>query len=195
MIRPSRRKTYPVPTGPLRLPSTHFGLTAHEKPNFVPYWNPEDYLRDLKRTGTDITDLEKVYAEHPPREDAVYIKKVSPDINTRPLEDLYMKYSKPVRKPPVDEHIKALHEAGYSEQVLLEVMRKNAKRIEDGPKLDDFIFNIFGDMSDKKTSTSTKRRTISQILKIKKRVFAVPEPDDEEIPVEDDNVYDDDCDI
>jgi hypothetical protein len=71
-------------------------------------------------------------------------------------------------------------------------MKKDAKRAEDGPKLDEFIFNVFGEMSDKKTA-STKKRTIHQILKLKKRVYAMPEPNDEEIPVEDDdNVYEDD---
>jgi hypothetical protein len=109
----------------------------------------------------------------------------------RPLATLYKKYSKPCVKPPLEERIKALHEAGYPEDILLDVMKKDAKRLASEAKMSEFIFTIFGEVNDKKAA-STKKRTIQQILKIKKRLFAVPEPTEEEIPVEDDSVYEDD---
>jgi len=109
-----------------------------------------------------------------------------PHINTQPLADLYAKYSKPPRKPPLEERIKAMHQCGYPEEVLLETMKRDAKMNAQMAEIDNFIFNIFGEMNDKKPSVP-KKRTITQILKIKKRSYAKPEIDDEEIPVEDDD--------
>ena len=109
-----------------------------------------------------------------------------PLVNTKPLEDLYAKYSKPLRKPPLEERIKAMHQCGYPEEVLLEAMKRDAIMTAQSADLDNFIFNIFGEMNDKKPSVP-KKRTITQILKIKKRSYAKPEIDDEEIPVEDDD--------
>jgi hypothetical protein len=158
--------------------------------NFIPFWNPEDYLRDLKTNGIDITILEKLYEENPPPIEVVRLEKESVKItNFEPIKKLYRKYSKPLRKPPIDERIKALHEAGYPEDVLLDVMKRDAKMNTEESKMDEFIFNIFGDIGNKKTA-AVKKRTIVQILKIKKQTFVLPEPA-EEIPNEDDSVYED----
>lgn len=162
-----------------------------EPRKFVPYWNPTDYLKDLKANGTNITDLEKLYKDNPPQRDVPKSKKETKNLNLEPVYKLYKKYSKPVRKPPLDERVKALHEAGYSEEDLLNVMKKDAKRVLDVPDLEKFIFDIFGDIADKKT-TAIKKRTIKQILNIKKRVFVMPEPDDEELPNEDETTYEED---
>ena len=109
-----------------------------------------------------------------------------PLVNTKPLDDLYAKYSKPPRKPPLEERIKAMHQCGYPEEVLLETMKRDAKMNAQSDDLDAFIYAIFGEANDKKPS-APKKRTITQILKIKKRSYARPEIDDEEIPVEDDD--------
>jgi hypothetical protein len=69
-------------------------------------------------------------------------------------------------------------------------MKKYDKMVAEGPELDQFIFNIFGDQT-KKKEASAKKKNIYQILKIKKQTFALPEPDDEEIPNEDAEVCDD----
>ena len=190
MIRPSPQRRYPNYIGQSEKFIFRQPKRVTQELPFVPFWNPDQYLRDLKENGTDVSKLEKMYAEHPPQEEITFKKKIPGDLNMTPIERLYKRY--PMKKPPIEERIRALHEAGYSEEVLLTVMKKDVKRAEDGPKLDEFIFNVFGEMSEKKTA-STKKRTIQQILKLKKRVYAMPEPNDEEIPVEDDdNVYEDD---
>jgi hypothetical protein len=106
---------------------------------------------------------------------------------------LYSRYKN--KRPPLDDRIKALHEAGYPDAVLIDVMKKDARRVAESAKLDEFIFGIFGDITDKKTP-SAKKKTIHQILKIKKRVYAMPDPTEDENPVEDDLCEGDtECDI
>jgi hypothetical protein len=158
---------------------------------FIPYWNPTDYLRDLKATGTNIAELEQLYKDNPPQNETIKLRKEPKNLNLEPVYKLYKKYGKPPRKPPIEERIKALHEAGYSEEVLLDVMKKDAKRVLDGPELEKFIFDIFGDIGDKKQA-ATKKKTIVQILKIKKQAFVMPDPEDEEIPNEDDVTVEED---
>jgi hypothetical protein len=164
-----------------------------ETRKFVPYWDPESYLRDLKINGHDTTELERLHKENPPPVEIDLCKKKQIDINQAPIEKLYARYNN--KRPPLDERIKALHEAGYPDAVLIDVMKKDARRVAESAKLDEFIFAIFGDITDKKTP-SAKKKTIHQILKIKKRVYAMPEPTDEENPVEDDLCEGDaECDI
>jgi hypothetical protein len=68
-------------------------------------------------------------------------------------------------------------------------MQKHDARIAAKPELEKFLFDIFGDQTEKKTA-SVKKKSIYQILKIKKQTFAMPEPDDEELPNEDATVED-----
>lgn len=160
---------------------------------FVPYWNPELYLRDLKINGHDTTELERLHEENPPPVDIDLCEKKQRKVNTVPIEKLYAKYKN--KKPSLDERIKAFHEAGYPDAVLIDIMKKDAKRVADSVKLDEFIFTIFGDITDKKTPTS-KKKSIHQILKIKRRTYAMPDPSEEENPVEDDLCEGDvDCDV
>lgn len=194
MLRPTTRRTIYQPTDATyqsffldRMRPT----VPTEPRKFVPYWNPTDYLKDLKANGTDITVLEQLHKDNPPPSDVPDLKKVKRNINIDPVQKLYRKYGKPTRKPPLDERIKALHEAGYSEEDLLNVMKKDAKRVEDKPELDKFLFELFGDIGDKKPAAA-KKRTIVQILKIKKQSFVMPEPDDEELPNEDDVTVEED---
>jgi len=102
-----------------------------------------------------------------------------PHINTQPLEDLYAKYSKPPRMPPLNERIKALKDCGYSDEILMNVIKSHEKKMAESDELDAFIFNIFGEQNEKKQS-APKKRTITQILKIKKRVYARPDIEDDE---------------
>ena len=185
MMRPSTKlsRARQVPT---RIP-THLkdqlGTVVAPKTRFVPYWDPESYIRDLKLNGHDTTEIERLHKEKPPVDELVFTKKKPFDINTQPLEKLQAKYKN--KKAPLDERIKALHEAGYPDEVLIDVMKKDARRVADLAKIDDFIFAIFGDANEKKAS-SVKKKSIHQILKIKKRTYAVPDPTEDENPVEDD---------
>jgi hypothetical protein len=190
MFRPSPRRQCPV-----SVPTSHTNIetiiTSQRK--FVPYWDPESYLRDLKINGHDTAELERLHKANPPPVEVDLCTKKELNINTTPIEKLYAKYKN--TKPPIDERVKAFHEAGYPDAVLIDIMKKDARRVADSAKLDEFIFTIFGDITDKKTP-SAKKKTIHQILKIKKRVYAMPEPSDEENPVEDDLCEGDvDCDI
>ena len=109
-----------------------------------------------------------------------------PRINTQPLADLYAKYSKPPRTPPLEERIKVMHQCGYPEEVLMETMRRDAKMTAQSRELDAFVYAIFGEINDKKPS-APKKRTITQILKIKKMSYARPDVED---PAVDDPVSD-----
>ncbi len=190
MLRPTvRRPLFPhirtENTQPYQLRSS----IEAEPARFIPYWNPDQYLKDLRANGTDTRRLEQLYRDNPPQDETLFVRKPPKQINPEPIQKLYKKYSKPARKPPLDERIKAFHEAGYSEEELLDIMKKDAKRIEEKPELEKFIYEVFGDINDKKTAT-VKKKTIVQILKIKKQTFVMPEPDDEELPNDDENEYD-----
>ena len=194
MLRPTTRRTIYQPTDATYQPFSFNRMipTPPTEPRkFIPYWNPADYLKDLKANGTNISVLEQLYKDNPPQSDVPDFKREQKNINIEPVQKLYRKYGKPARKPPLDERIKALHEAGYSEEELLDVMKKDAKRVAEQPELEKFLFDIFGDIGDKKPA-ATKKRTIVQILKIKKQSFVMPEPDDEELPNEDDITVDED---
>ena len=192
MLRPTiRRRAYPqyaastnrdVPVFIKKLMEP-----SHSAYKFVPYWNPPDYLRDLRASGSDTTELEKLYNENPPENHVLYPPKPKMNINFAPVQALYDRYAKQGKMPPIDERLQALNAAGYPEEVLLDVMKKHDKRIKDGPELEKFIHAIFGDIGDKKP-TAAKKKTLHQLLKIKKRVYAQPEPDDEETPVDNDEL-------
>ena len=196
-------------------------LTNNTATKFAPFWNPESYLRDLKKSGTSsehVARLKRLHDENPIEEVPVVkkpkpvltieeaLKKYSKDpwkkptstermesrvskfprINTQPLADLYAKYSKPPRTPPLEERIKVMHQCGYPEEVLLETMKRDAKMNAQSDELDAFLIAIFGEANEKKQS-APKKRTISQILKIKKMSYARPDVEDQAVddPVSD----------
>ena len=152
---------------------------VYTTPKFVPFWNPEHYFNDLETNGTDSTHVRQLH------ENCVYPEPTTfklPTVKNIVLPaDIYEKYLKKNKKAPIDEYIKALYEAGYPEDVLLDVMKKDAKRKAMLPELTQFIIDIFGEVNDKKVVV--KKKTINQILKIKKKIYAMPEP--EESPNED----------
>jgi len=155
---------------------------------FIPFWDPDAHVRDLKLSGMDTTELEKKYEAFPPVVEVGFKKKPPLDLNFNPVIALYAKYTNPARKPSLDERIRALNESGYPMDVLLRIMKHDERTKAESENLDKFIFTIFGDASEKK-ATSSKKKTIHQILKIKKRAFAIPDAiDDEENPVDDADV-------
>jgi hypothetical protein len=169
----------------LRIPSLQ---TIEIPKKFIPFWDPESHVRDLKLSGIDTTDLEKQYEEFPPVIDIGFKKKPPLVLNFEPILALQAKYSKPARKPPLDERVKALHSCGYPMDVLFRIMKNDERTKAESDNLDKFIFSIFGDASEKK-ATSVKKKTLHQLLKIKKRVFAMPDADDiEENAVDDEDV-------
>jgi hypothetical protein len=161
---------------------------ASPKDPWVPYWNPDHYLDDLRRNSENISEIEKLYEEHPPEPFVDTLAKKVLNINPEPIHELYKKYSKPVKVPPLEERIRAFQKAGYSKETLLSVMQRDEKMKQDSEKLDQFIFNIFGEFSDKKTST--KKKTLTQLLKIKRQVVIMPDIEPEENPNEDAEVDD-----
>jgi hypothetical protein len=163
------------------------------KDPWVPYWNPEPYLNDLRRNSENISEIEKLYEENPPEPFVDTLAKKVTNINPEPIYELYKKYSKPVKVPPLEERIRAFKKAGYSQEALLSVMQRDEKMKQDSEKLDQFIFNIFGDFKDKKAST--KKKTLTQLLKIKRQVVIMPDIEPEENPNEDAEVDDDEVEV
>ena len=176
---------------------------VYTKPEFVPFWNPEHYFNDLETNGTNSTHVRQlhencVYPEEPitfktkqkcgnvtvmdklPVSTTVKNDKVKVVIHSG-LYNIHEKYLKKNKKAPIDEYVKALYDVGYPEDVLLDVMKKDAKRKAMLPELTQFVVDIFGEVNDKKVVV--KKKTLNQILKMKKKIYAMPEP--EETPNED----------
>ena len=84
----------------------------------------------------------------------------------------------------------AAKDFGYPDEVLRDMLVKHEKKEASRAELDEFVTSIFGELSDKKT-TAPKKRTLYQVLKIRKAVYAMPDQDPdptEEEPNEDFNV-------
>ena len=60
-------------------------LPPVKKLKFAPFWNPGDYLRELKANGTNTIELEKLYKQHPPEDNFYIYKKRSFDHINRVL--------------------------------------------------------------------------------------------------------------
>jgi len=174
----------------------------YTKPKFVPFWNPEHYFNDLETHGTDSTHVRQLHENCIyPEPTTIKIKKKICNVSFMDklpvstivkndkvkiviqsgLYNIYEKYLKKNKKAPIDEYVRALYEVGYSEDILLDVMKKDAKRKAMAPELEQFVFDVFGEFNDKKVVV--KKKTIQQILKFKKKIYAMPEP--EETPNED----------
>lgn len=175
----------------------------YTKPEFIPVWNPEHYFNDLETHGIDSTHVRQLHENCVyPEEESIIFKtkqkcgvtvidklpvstivkndKVKVVIHSG-LYNIHEKYLKKNKKAPIDEYIKALYDVGYPEDVLFDVMKKDAKRKAMIPELTQFVFDVFGEFNDKKVVV--KKKTIKQILKFKKKIYAMPEP--EETPNED----------
>ena len=156
---------------------------VYTKPEFVPFWNPEHYFNDLETNGTNSTHVRQLHENCVYPEEPITFKtkqKCGAVMDKLPYT-IYEKYFKKNKKAPIDEYIKALYDVGYSEDVLLDVMKKDAKRKAMLPELTQFVVDIFGEVNDKKVVV--KKKTLNQILKMKKKIYAMPEP--EETPNED----------
>jgi len=173
---------------------------------YYPVCNPVLYFSDLEKNGTDTTRLRILQTkyENPPENLIIpkvphaipmyadYIpvrldvKKGKVQVKIFPemaiLQEKY--YSKGI-KPKLEERIKALKTFGYSDEVLMDVIQKDEKRIKDIPILEKFINEIFGEFSDKRP-TPAKKKNLYQVLKIKKPYVVMPDaPDIEENVVSD----------
>ena len=155
---------------------------VYTTPKFVPFWNPEHYFNDLETNGTDSTHVRQLHENCVYPEPTTFkIKRKLAVIDHTGLYNIHEKYLKKNKKAPIDEYIKALYDVGYPEDVLLDVMKKDAKRKAMLPELTQFVVDIFGEVNDKKVVV--KKKTLNQILKMKKKIYAMPEP--EETPNED----------
>jgi len=180
--------------------------TFSQAPKFVPLMHPDIYFRDLEVRGLDSSRMRRLHEENPREEDAVVVvkeklpipefadhirvelevkkTKVRVKLHNK-MAELYEKYKKG-KKPDLAERVVACKDFGYPDEILKSMIVKHEKRLERKKELEDFLFTIFGEMSDKKP-TKEKKKTIYQILKIKR--FAVIKPDEpEEEPNEDSEV-------
>ena len=189
----------------------------HRQPTpkkFVPVAHPDLYYRDLELHGMDSTRLRKLHEENPVPVDVpiqtkpplnipefadfipteLHVKKngaVKVQMHTK-MAELYEKY-KQGKKPSIEERVLACKDFGYPDEVLKSMIVKHEKRLANVPALEAFILGVFGEMSDKKSS-APKKKNLYQIFKIKKTIFALPEPEEEEpnedadVPDEEDNL-------
>ena len=176
---------------------------------FRPVMHPDLYYADLESHGMDSTKLRALHKERPPSEPPIIhpkivwpvpefadtipvtmeVKKGRVRVRIRPgMFDLYQK-NKKGHKASIEERVLACRDFGYPNEVLIDMMQKHEKRLAALPELEEFMISVFGEMSDKKT-TAPKKKTLYQVLKIKKAICAMPEP--EEIQNEDAGVEDND---
>ena len=83
------------------------------------------------------------------------------------IEKLYVQYYNKNEIPSIGVRMTAFREAGYPEEVLASMKEKWEARLEAKPELDKFVRDIFGKVSTKKDAPP-KKKTLSQLLNIKK---------------------------
>lgn len=208
MLHPSPRKVH-IPVSHVSYGSRVYNLLNPPKfqeplNKWKPFWDPNSYLTDMKNHGNDTTTLEKLFSENIVEEDIKPIEKkrqldipeysdiipVTTKIKKNGLVSVIIHnemanmcenfYSKG-KKPSIEVRIKSLHDFGYPDDILLNTIKKDCKRVKDSVLLDEFILGIFGESDGKKVAT-VKKKTIHQILKIKKKIYAMPEQDEEQNP-------------
>ena len=180
--------------------------TFSQAPKFVPLMHPELYYRDLEARGLDSSRMRRLHEENPREPEAEVVQKqklpipefadfvrtelevkknkVRVRLHTK-MAELYEKYKKG-KKPDLAERVVACKDFGYPDEILKSMIVKHEKRLERKKELEDFLFNIFGEVSDKKPAKE-KKKTIYQILKIKRFAFVKPDEPEEE-PNEDSEV-------
>ena len=166
---------------------------------FKPYIHPDLYFRDLENHKIDTTKLRFLHSENPPSDPPVVIEKIIlpipkyPDTIPSRLEitkknrvkvklypgmaNLYEKYKKG-HKASIEERVMACSDFGYPDYILKDMITKHEKTMKNATALEEFVKNIFGEISDKKQAIP-KKKNIYQIFKIKNIVCARPEPEDE----------------
>jgi hypothetical protein len=95
------------------------------------------------------------------------------------MAKMYKQMAKTKKKPSIQERLTACNAFGYSSDMLLLIHEKDEKRKADAHKLDTFCEMIFGEFSEKKQS-APKKKSLYQILKIKKPSYALPDAVDVE---------------
>lgn len=94
------------------------------------------------------------------------------------MSALYEQMQRTHKLPTIEERVLAARDFGYPDEALKRMIDKHEKYEASRAELDQFIVGIFGELSDKKTS-APKKRTLTQVLKIKKQVYAMPDDPDE----------------
>ena len=184
------------------------------EPQFVPLAHPEPYFRTRELLGEDTTETRRLHAENPPEPPAILKREKMPvpddphhvrvslvvsksgrvrlGLHTR-MSALYEQMQRTHKMPSIEERVLAARDFGYPDEALRRMIDKHEQYEASRPELDQFIVDIFGEVSDKKVS-APKKRTLIQVLKIKKQVYAMPgDPDElEENENEDAEVPDED---
>ena len=159
----------------------------------TPILNFDVYKSDLRRANKllGICDeaTESVISNVPILEDdeKVFTKKTTHDPNivnfvhtkisantyggvnvsmTAPIEKLYTKYYSKGTKPPLKDRVNAFKKAGYTEDELLMIVKKDEVRENKIPELEEFIKRVFGNVSTKKDAPP-KKKTLQQMFKFK----------------------------
>lgn len=97
--------------------------------------------------------------------------KVSVTISC-PIENLYTRYYSKGVKPPLKERILAYSKIGYSDQRLAKMIKFEDDQKKKSTELDKFIETIFGDPNKKKTTAPPKKKTLAQLIGLKKTKYA-----------------------
>mgnify|MGYP006889512195 CR=1 FL=1 len=84
---------------------------------------------------------------------------------TAPIENLYTEYYSKCIKPPIKVRVCAFQKVGFTDDQLLDMIKKDEVREKNKENLDVFIQAIFGNVSSK--SAPPKKKTLQQLIKFK----------------------------
>jgi hypothetical protein len=166
---------------------------------FTPIVHSELYFECLEANGEDSTRARKLHNECPyvppeplPPKNKWELPKyrdwvpVTLEVTAKGKVRCHIKpgmadlYNSPCHhKPSIETRLKACRDFGYPTEVLLDVLKKHEKRIENKPAIDEFFLSVFGDEPLKKVAPP-KKKTLQQIFKFRKMVYAKPDDDPEE---------------
>jgi hypothetical protein len=82
---------------------------------------------------------------------------------TTPLLDLYEKYYKNLKRPPIGDKIRLYNKLGYPEWYLEKMLESYTKQMKRKPEIEQFIISVFAKYDAKKPS-KTKPKTLLQKL-------------------------------
>ena len=132
-----------------------------EKVEVIPY---VPYVKKTKVESTDI--VSKVVSDF-----KIKSGKVNVTLSC-PIENLYTKYYSKGMKPPLKERILAYSKIGYSDQKLAKMIKFEDDQKKKLAETEKFLETIFGDPSKKKSSAAPKKKTLAQMIGLKKPKYA-----------------------
>lgn len=140
-----------------------------ERVEVIPYG---PYVKKSKVESTDI--VSKVVADF-----KIKGGKVNVTLSC-PIESLYTKYYSKGVKPPLNERVLIYSKIGYSDQKLAKMIKFEDVQKKKLAETDKFLETIFGDPTKKKSSAAPKKKTLSQMIGLKKPKYATNDDFNEE---------------